>query len=455
MTFGMRVMPPTRITSLISAAVRPASFSAERQGADGLLDQILDQRLQLGAGQLDVQVLRPGRVGGDERQVDLGLHRRGQLDLGLLGRFLQALQGQPVLAQIDALLLLELVGQVVDDPLVEVLAAEEGVAVGRLHLEDAVADLQDRDVEGAAAEVVDGDRAGALLVQAVGERGRGRLVDDAQHVEAGDLAGVLGRLALAVVEVGGNGDHRLLDLLAEIVLGGLLHLLQDEGGNLLRAVLLALRLDPGVAVGALDDLVGHHALVLLGDRVVVAPADQPLDGEQGVLRIGHRLALGRLADQPLAGVGEGDDRRRRARAFGVLDDANVLAFHDGDAGVRRAEVDADYFAHCSHLFLRRVRATQPGVARPRTPNLKHGVGAGGGDGRDPMFEDALRLICQYDKASASLLQRRLSVGYARAARILDQLEESGIIGPAEGSKPRDVLVKNPDEYLAQQQETNQ
>lgn len=76
-------------------------------------------------------------------------------------------------------------------------------------------------------------------------------------------------------------------------------------------------------------------------------------------------------------------------------------------------------------------------------------GAGGGDGHDQLFEDALRLICQHDKASASLLQRRLSVGYARAARILDQLEAAGIIGPGEGSKPRDVLVKNPDEYLNQ------
>ncbi len=77
-------------------------------------------------------------------------------------------------------------------------------------------------------------------------------------------------------------------------------------------------------------------------------------------------------------------------------------------------------------------------------------GSVSGDGRDSMFEEALRLICQHDKASASLLQRRLSVGYARAARILDQLEAAGVIGPAEGSKPRDVLVKNPDEFLAAQ-----
>jgi len=88
--------------------------------------------------------------------------------------------------------------------------------------------------------------------------------------------------------------------------------------------------------------------------------------------------------------------------------------------------------------------------------MKKGAGAGGmqgvgNDGKDQLFEDAIRLICQHDKASASLLQRRLSVGYARAARILDQLEEAGIIGPGEGAKPRDVLVKNADEYLAQRQ----
>ena len=59
-----------------------------------------------------------------------------------------------------------------------------------------------------------------LLVEAVGERGRGRLVDDALDLEAGDAAGVLGGLALGVVEVRGDGDDRLGDRLAEVVLGG-------------------------------------------------------------------------------------------------------------------------------------------------------------------------------------------------------------------------------------------
>ncbi|OGH21313.1 MAG: hypothetical protein A2958_00745 [Candidatus Levybacteria bacterium RIFCSPLOWO2_01_FULL_38_13] len=72
----------------------------------------------------------------------------------------------------------------------------------------------------------------------------------------------------------------------------------------------------------------------------------------------------------------------------------------------------------------------------------------GGDGRDAFFEEAIRVVCQHDRASASLLQRRLSIGYSRAARILDQLEEAGIVGHAEGSKPRDVLVRNAEEVIA-------
>lgn len=67
---------------------------------------------------------------------------------------------------------------------------------------------------------------------------------------------------------------------------------------------------------------------------------------------------------------------------------------------------------------------------------------------DERFAEAVRVVCQYDRASASLLQRRLSIGYARAARIVDQLESAGVVGPAEGSKPREVLIQNPDEFLA-------
>ncbi|MFA5136397.1 MAG: DNA translocase FtsK [Patescibacteria group bacterium] len=58
--------------------------------------------------------------------------------------------------------------------------------------------------------------------------------------------------------------------------------------------------------------------------------------------------------------------------------------------------------------------------------------------RDPLFNQAIQIISSFDKASASLLQRRLKVGYARAARLLDELEEAGLVSPQEGSKPREV-----------------
>ena len=70
------------------------------------------------------------------------------------------------------------------------------------------------------------------------------------------------------------------------------------------------------------------------------------------------------------------------------------------------------------------------------------VSVPGVEAADDMFKKAVEIVCQYDRASASLLQRKLSVGYARAARILDQLEEAGVVGAAEGSKPREVLVQN-------------
>jgi DNA segregation ATPase FtsK/SpoIIIE, S-DNA-T family len=64
-------------------------------------------------------------------------------------------------------------------------------------------------------------------------------------------------------------------------------------------------------------------------------------------------------------------------------------------------------------------------------------------GQDPMYEDALRIVLEMGKASTSTLQRRLRLGYGRAARILDMMQRDGIIGPPDGSKPREVL-KRPD-----------
>jgi DNA segregation ATPase FtsK/SpoIIIE, S-DNA-T family len=65
--------------------------------------------------------------------------------------------------------------------------------------------------------------------------------------------------------------------------------------------------------------------------------------------------------------------------------------------------------------------------------------------RDPEFEKALAVVVSTQKASASFLQRKMRIGYNKAARIIDQLHAAGVVGPQKGSKPRDVLITSPDE----------
>ena len=90
--------------------------------------------------------------------------------------------------------------------------------------------------------------------------------------------------------------------------------------------------------------------------------------------------------------------------------------------------------------------SQPAYSKPYfLPSLyekKKESSSGVSSDLDPMFEDAAKVIVRHQQGSVSLLQRRLKLGYSRAARIVDQLEEAGIVGPNDGSKARSVLVEN-------------
>ncbi|HEX4075440.1 MAG TPA: DNA translocase FtsK, partial [Candidatus Acidoferrales bacterium] len=81
----------------------------------------------------------------------------------------------------------------------------------------------------------------------------------------------------------------------------------------------------------------------------------------------------------------------------------------------------------------------------RPPRDENAMGGGEGvDGEevdDDLYQDAVRVCCEMGRASTSTLQRRLRIGYGRAARLIDLMEKDGIVGPADGSKPREVLKK--------------
>ena len=76
---------------------------------------------------------------------------------------------------------------------------------------------------------------------------------------------------------------------------------------------------------------------------------------------------------------------------------------------------------------------------PKEDKESGGDGESNGDENDPMFDDAVRLVFEFGKASTSLLQRRLRIGYGRAAHLIDLMERDGLVGPADGSKPREIL----------------
>lgn len=82
---------------------------------------------------------------------------------------------------------------------------------------------------------------------------------------------------------------------------------------------------------------------------------------------------------------------------------------------------------------------------PKDEKSSEGGSSTDGDEDDALFDDAVRLVFEFGKASTSLLQRRLRIGYGRAAHLIDMMERDGLVGPADGSKPREIL-KSPSYY---------
>jgi len=90
-------------------------------------------------------------------------------------------------------------------------------------------------------------------------------------------------------------------------------------------------------------------------------------------------------------------------------------------------------------FIKRCKLDQPASLDSGTNGFSDGI-----DARDELFNEAVKLVVRHQQGSVSLIQRRLRVGYSRAGRILDQLEQAGVVGPFEGSKAREVMMDDDD-----------
>ena len=330
------------------ALAQPGVLERLLEGALAAGEQVGGEVLEPGPGELVVEVERTGVGGRDERQVDLGRLGLRQLDLGLLGGLLEALQGHGVVAPRST------PWSFLNDSASQSMTFWSQSSPPRLVSPEV--DLTSNTPSPSSStdtSKVPPPRSNTrivcsacFLVEAVGERGRGGLVDDAQHLEPGDLARLLGGGALGVVEVRGHGDHGLGDRVAEVLLGVALELHQRASRDLLRRVGLAVDVD----VPARAHVALHRA-----DRAV---------------GVGDGLALGDLADQDLAVLGEGDHRRGGAGPLGVGDHDRVAALEDADDGVGGTEIDTDGLGHGLPLPLRGTARCSRGTTaryRPRFP----------------------------------------------------------------------------------------
>ena len=223
---GIRVDPPTITTPWMSAGVSPASRNARFTGPSVFATRCAVICVNVSALSAistlvpsdSVALIVRGRV---QRQVLLRLARLHHQQPRVLGRQRRQAGG----FQHPAM-----------DTMVEVVAAKRRVAIRREHFEHAARELEDRDVERAAAQIV--DRVGALrcVVETVGDRRRRRLVQEPQHVETRELRGILGRLPLRIVEIRGHRDHRAGELAREARLGANAQRAQDLGRDFDRAL---------------------------------------------------------------------------------------------------------------------------------------------------------------------------------------------------------------------------
>jgi S-DNA-T family DNA segregation ATPase FtsK/SpoIIIE len=171
-------------------------------------------------------------------------------------------------------------------------------------------------------------------------------------------------------------------------------------------------------------------------RIAFRVASQ-IDSRTILDTMGAEALLGN-GDMLFVPPGKSEPARLQGAFISSEDTERLMTWYTDKKNARRAAAEAQGF------FLEEtLEADILETIRKREAEEAHGGGEGedGEEGdRDKLFREAAEVVIQHQQGSTSLLQRRLKVGYGRAARIIDQLQSAGILGPPDGSRPRDVLA---------------
>jgi DNA segregation ATPase FtsK/SpoIIIE-like protein len=155
---------------------------------------------------------------------------------------------------------------------------------------------------------------------------------------------------------------------------------------------------------------------------------------------------------------EEQDAQRMRASQTVNNDLAMDGIDADDGGIARDDSDGDDYDYTYQQERRDGRDLKTVLGVSAAPgNVSHGSSRSTEDTDaidDELFQQAVRLILTHRKASVSLMQRKLKIGFARAGRVMDMLEDEGIVGPNVGSKVREILV-DPDEYLAKVDEEDE
>src|SRR4051812_26143897 len=173
-------------------------------------------------------------------------------------------------------------------------------------------------------------------------------------------------------------------------------------------------------------------------RIAFRVASQ-IDSRTIIDGAGAEMLLGN-GDMLFIPPGKSEPSRAQGAYLSSEDTENLMNWYAGRRDARKAALEAAGFT------VEEPVSSEPDILETVRAREALETGQGDADGaeeagdRDKLFREAAEVVIQHQLGSTSLLQRRLKVGYGRAARIIDQLQFSGILGPPDGSKPRDVLV---------------